>query len=176
MLYFSTQIQTLCLAQTNVTTYFQMPWTTTVNFKLAVQRFWKWVVSLAGTSQPQPKVLGFVWCTLSHCLFPKSMDNKEVRSSANHSYITVTIQPAECMSWASTVFVSWLSVAKCMSWASTVFVSWLSVAKCMSWASTVFVSWLSVAKCMSWASTVFVSWLSVAKCKCTALPGKLNQQ
>ena len=23
----------------------------------------------------QPKVLGFVWCTLSHRLFPKAMDN-----------------------------------------------------------------------------------------------------
>ena len=55
---------------------------TTVNFKLVVQGFWKWVVSIVCISQPlytlQPEVLGFVWCTLSHCLFPKAMDNQQV--------------------------------------------------------------------------------------------------
>ena len=53
----------------------------TVIFKLVVQGFWKWVVSLVSTTL-QPKVLGFVWCTLSHCLFPKAMDNQPEKYSS----------------------------------------------------------------------------------------------
>ncbi len=29
------------------------------------------------TTTLQPKVLGFVWCTLSHHLFPKARDNQK---------------------------------------------------------------------------------------------------
>ena len=28
------------------------------------------------TTTLEPRVLGFVWCTLSHCLFPNAMDNQ----------------------------------------------------------------------------------------------------
>ena len=45
------------------------------------------------TTTLQPKVLGIVWCTLSHRLFPKAMDNQpekystQVRVVSNHSLL-----------------------------------------------------------------------------------------
>ena len=36
------------------------------------------------TTTLQPKVLGFVWCTLSHRLFPKAMDNQPEKYSTIH--------------------------------------------------------------------------------------------
>ena len=40
------------------------------------------VISLyKATTILQPKMLGFVWCTLSHCLFPKAMDNQPEKYS-----------------------------------------------------------------------------------------------
>ena len=36
------------------------------------------------TTTLQPKVLGFVWCTLSHRLFPKAMDNQPEKYSTEY--------------------------------------------------------------------------------------------
>ncbi len=42
------------------------------------------------TTTLQPKVLGFVWCTLSHCLFPKAMDNQPKKHSIDIAYSSLT--------------------------------------------------------------------------------------
>ncbi len=40
------------------------------------------VISLCKpTPTLQPKVLGYVWCTLSHYLFPKAMDNQTKKNT-----------------------------------------------------------------------------------------------
>ena len=40
----------------------------TIFFRLVVQGFWNWVSLYKPTTTLQPKVLGFVWCTLGYCL------------------------------------------------------------------------------------------------------------
>ena len=44
------------------------------------------------TTTLQPKVLGFVWCTLSHCLFPKAMDNQPEKYSKDTAVFRLVVQ------------------------------------------------------------------------------------
>ena len=53
-------------------------------------RFWKWVASIVRPASHYaptllPEVFGFVWCSLSHNLIPKAMDNQPEKYSSMSS-------------------------------------------------------------------------------------------